>query len=102
MAGSTPMIGGGHQVTASKQERKSRRRHVKHMRIGKAENGGFNVEHEYASTPDGPYEPSTNHVFGKGEGPAMLTHVAKHLRIPMAGTKEGQTPDTEPDGDEPA
>ena len=56
------------------------KKELDHLRVSEAENGGHVVEHYFASNGGSWHEPEP-HVFGKGEGQAMLAHVAKHMNV---------------------
>lgn len=96
------MAGGAHSISASRDERRPKRKHLRHMRLSRATNGGFHVQHEYMPGGDTP-EPDTEHVFGKDEGAKLLDHVRRHLRIsPAAGAASGADAEGAPAADEEA
>lgn len=77
---------------------------LERIEIHPAKNGGHTVRHEFQRQPNkkggsmssGVYmerpEPE-EHVFGPGDGAAMMAHVAKNLGVKGGAAKE-------PDGDE--
>jgi len=63
---------------------------IRRMEIEPAQNGGHTVTHHFKETArhsakhgmmPGYSEPES-HVFGPGDGHAMLAHIANHLSIP--------------------
>lgn len=89
MAKTEALPGGGHKVSASHEERKSKKKKLRRLSVQRAKNGGHTVEHEYHSNGNG-YEPPTTHVFGRGDGAGLLAHLRRHLGIVMGG---GGAPD---------
>lgn len=75
------MVGGGSQVSLTKEERRPKKKHVKRLLISKAKNGGHVVEHEFESGPDMPYEPNASHVFGADDGVKHVQHIIRHAGI---------------------
>jgi hypothetical protein len=76
------MIGGGKQISASKEELKPKRKRLKTQSWSKGENGGLVASHEFEQPNGmGPYEPPEQHIFGKSEGHKAVEHFAKHMRI---------------------
>ena len=65
------------------------KRHIEHMRITPAENGGHTVRHEMKrkmthgrnSGMGYEYQEPEEHVFGAGEDHKMMNHIGKHLGI---------------------
>jgi hypothetical protein len=53
---------------------------LRSLEIEHAENGGHIVTHRFHST-DGPYQEPKAHVFGKGQGKEMLSHIGKHMGL---------------------
>lgn len=95
------MIGGGHQVTASKEDRTPTRRHVKRVSIERAANGGHVIEHHF-SGGNGVYHEPQQHVFGPGDHEKAMEHVRKHMGInkianmtKMNAGKKGAEPDAD-------
>lgn|SRR5262245_58948884 len=80
MAHTETLPGGATKVTASHEERRPKRKKLRRLSVQRAKNGGHTVEHDYHSNGDG-YEPPTTHVFGKGEGSALIQHLRRHLGI---------------------
>lgn len=78
-----------------------------HMRITPAENGGHVVEHHFKMSTKGKsgafvehHEPES-HVFGKGEGAQLLSHLKKHLGIGAAASPKTPEGEMEPAAHEP-
>ena len=91
----------GNKETAKGREMEkkhmAKEKEIAHIEIHPVEEGGHIVEHHYkpaSSSKSGAFmdrpEP-TKHVFGKGEGKAMMNHLSEHLGIgaaKAAGTAE--------------
>lgn len=71
------------------------KKEIRRIEIEPAENGGHTVTHHHKPMQrtgrhgmvENYIEPE-NHVFGPGEGHAMLAHVANHLEIPETEEQE--------------
>lgn len=59
---------------------------LSHIQIHQAENGGHVVEHHFDH--EGGYREPQQHVFGEGDGKALMAHVAKHMGIKGESAKE--------------
>ena len=75
------------EMVEAKAEKKRARKHLDHIRISKAKNGGHVIEHHHDSME----HPPETHVFGPDEGDKLLAHVAKHMGIPGAAEEEGES-----------
>jgi hypothetical protein len=84
-----PMIGGGMKVSADRSERRPARKKISRISVERAKNGGHAVEHHYISGPEHAFEPSTTHVFGKGDGHKLLQHLTRHLGVDVTGPAPG-------------
>lgn len=78
-------------VMASTPKSKKQAKVLEHIRISEAENGGHSVEHHFTSYD----HPPETHVFGAGDGHALVKHLAKHAHIKLdekaqAGTEENE------------
>lgn len=75
------MIGGGLQVSASGEQRRGGKKHVREIRTKRAKGGGHVLTHEFESGPDMGYHPGEDHVFGKDEGEKHMKHYMRHAGI---------------------
>jgi hypothetical protein len=64
------------QVTESAKMPKMGPKVLRHMQITPGKSGGASVEHVF----DGDV-PNEEHIFGATEGPKLMAHLAKHLRV---------------------
>lgn len=99
MAKAEQMAGGGLKVAMERGERKGKRKKLAKLEVSRAKNGGHLVRHHYISGPDTGYQEPTEHVFGKGEGGALMAHLGRHLgvkNVPMPETggveDQGESP----------
>lgn len=81
MAETKTLAGGGHEVGVDRTERKGKRKKIHKVEVTRAKNGGHVVRHHFISGPDRPFEEPQEHVFGKGEGQALMAHLHKHLGV---------------------
>lgn len=83
MAKTEELAGGGHKVSASNEERKSKKKKLHRLSIERAKNGGHTVEHSYRNNGLGAheYEPPVTHVFSKKDGSELIQHLKRHLGI---------------------
>jgi hypothetical protein len=72
-------------VTATTHKERKPKKVLSHLEIHEGEDGGHVVKHNFTHYEHAPEE----HVFGKGEGPELLAHVAKHMNIPAGGESAG-------------
>lgn len=72
-------------VTATTHKERKPAKVLSHIEIHEGENGGHVVKHSFTHYEHAPEE----HVFGKGQGPELLAHVAKHMNIPAKGESAG-------------
>jgi hypothetical protein len=75
------MIGGGLQVSATGEQNRGGKKHVRSIRTSRAKGGGHIVRHEYESGPDMGYHPDAEHVFGSDEGVKHVKHYIRHAGI---------------------
>lgn len=75
------MIGGGHVAEASREARGSKKKHIRSIQTTRGKNGGHVLEHNYEHGNDMGYSPSTQHIFGKGEGVKHVEHYIRHAGI---------------------
>ena len=78
MANYAEAVMSSHSAARGKKAKKE----LDHITIKNAENGGHVISHHF-SHDGGPYHEPEEHVFGKGEGKAMMAHVAKHAGVKM-------------------
>lgn len=77
-------------ATAKGARKREAKKELHHMEIHKAENGGHMVQHHFHQDGARYHEPE-QHVFGEGEGHAMLAHVAEHMGVEHEpGEEEGE------------
>lgn len=82
MAKTEHMAGGGTQVSASREERRPKRKKLHRVSIERAKNGGHTVEHSYRhGSALGDYEGPVTHVFSKKDGSELIQHLKRHLGI---------------------
>lgn len=83
------MAGHATEVREAKEPEKRSYRKIHHIEIEKVkgENGGHIVRHHYHADGMSYHEPST-HIFGKGDGEEMMTHIAKHMGVEMPGREQ--------------
>jgi hypothetical protein len=81
--------------------RKMANKEIRSIRIEPADGGGHVVTHDYKMTQhegkhglSESYVEPEHHVFGPGDGHAMLAHVANHLAIPEAEGAEEESQET--------
>ena len=71
----------------SKRAPKPGPKKLRAIEIESASNGGHTVTHRFHSG-DGPYHDPEKHVFGKGEGKKMMSHIAEHMKVQMVADKD--------------
>jgi hypothetical protein len=69
------------EANASVKPGKKAAPQLDHLRLIPAQAGGHVVEHHMKNSGPGAYHEPETHVFGKGDGKALMAHLAKHGKI---------------------
>ncbi len=85
----TKMIGGGLQMSASGEQRRGGKKHVREIHTKRAKGGGHVVSHHYEHGMGGAYHEPVDHVFGKDEGVKHVKHYIRHAGISGVNVSAG-------------